>query len=193
VIRVRDNPGVWWLLAILFIGVGAAFVYLGISRATQIEWWQAPLAVLMGSLSVAVGIWWGGRSPLSTVVVTPGEQQVRLVQIGLFGKRVQSIPFGRIEDVVVERQSDDEGGAVARPALLLRDGRKVALSALWRHDVKGISKAVATLRAAIAMKASPFAGIGDLEGSTGDTEDTDDTEVTEGTEDTEITEEDRPS
>ena len=101
VIRVRDNPGVWWLLALLFIGVGAGFVYLGISQAAEIEWWQAPLAVLMGSISVAVGVWWAGRSPLSTVLITPSEQQVRLVQIGLFGKRVQAIPFGRIEDVVV--------------------------------------------------------------------------------------------
>ena len=42
VIRVRDNPGVWWLLALLFIGVGALFVYLGISQSAQIEWWQAP-------------------------------------------------------------------------------------------------------------------------------------------------------
>lgn len=158
-IRVRDNPGVWWLLALLFIGVGAGFVYLGIRRSADIDWWQAPLAVLMGSISVAVGVWWAGRSPLSTVLITPAEQQVCLVQIGLFGKRVQLIPFGRIEDVVVERQSDNEGGAVARPALLLRDGRKVPLSALWRHDVKGISKAVATLRAAI--RSSPFAGIED--------------------------------
>jgi hypothetical protein len=159
VIRVRDNPGVWWLLALLFIGVGAGFVYLGISQAAEIEWWQAPLAVLMGSISVAVGVWWAGRSPLSTVLITPSEQQVRLVQIGLFGKRVQAIPFGRIEDVVVERQSDDEGGAVARPALLLRDGRKVPLSALWQHDVKGITKAVAALRSGI--RSSPFAGIED--------------------------------
>ena len=183
-IRVRDNPGVWWLLAILFIGVGAAFVYLGISRSTQIEWWQAPLAILMGLASVVAGVWWAGRSPLSTVVVTPAERQVRLVQIGLFGKRVQVIPFGRIKDVVVERQSDTEGGAVARPALLLRDGSKVALSALWRHDVKGISKAVATLRSGLAMKSaastSPFAGL-------------DDDDPAEATEDTGVTEEDPPS
>lgn len=162
-IRVRDNPGVWWLLAILFIGVGAGFVYLGISRSTQIEWWQAPVAVLMGSMSVAIGVWWAARSPLSTVVVTPADQRVRLTQIGLSGKRVQIVPFDRIEDVVVERQSDDEGGAVARPALLLRDGRKVPLSALWQHDVKGITKAVATLRAGIATPmpapSSPFAGL----------------------------------
>ena len=158
-IRVRDNPGVWWLLALLFIGVGAGFVYLGISRSAQIEWWQVPLAILMGSMAIAVGVWWAGRSPLSTVFITPAEQQVRLVQFGLFGKHVQVVPFGRIEDVVVERQSDDEGGAVARPALLLRNGEKVALSALWQHDVKGITKAVATLRAAI--RSSPFAGIED--------------------------------
>lgn len=158
-IRVRDNPGAWWLLALLFIGVGAGFVYVGISRASQIEWWQAPLAVLMGIISVAVGVWWAGRSPLSTVFITPAEQQVRVVQIGLFGKHVQTVPFGRIEDVVVERQSDTEGGAVARPALLLRDGKKVPLSALWRHDVKGITKAVATLRSGI--RSSPFAGIED--------------------------------
>ncbi len=160
-VRVRDNPGVWWLLAILFIGVGAGFVYLGISRSAQIEWWQAPLAVLMGGMAIAVGVWWAGRSPLSTVIVAPAEQHVRVTQIGLFGKKVQTVPFDRIEDVVVERQSDDEGGAVARPALLLRDGRKVPLSALWQHDVKGISKAVATLRAGIAtpMPSSPFAGL----------------------------------
>ena len=157
--RVRDNPGAWWLLALLFIGVGALFVYFGITRATEIEWWQAPLAILMGSLSVGAGIWWAGRSPLSTVFIAPSERQVRLVQIGLFGKHVQAIPFGRIEDVVVERRSDDDGGAIARPALLLRDGRKVPLSALWQHDVKGITKAVATLRSAI--RSSPFAGIED--------------------------------
>jgi hypothetical protein len=157
VIRVRDNPGAWWLLAILFIGTGAAFVYLGISRATELEWWQAPVALLMGLTAVGVGAWWAWRSPLSTVVVSPAEQKVHLTQLGLFGRRVQVIPFGRIEDIVVERQSDSEGGAVARPAVLLRDGRKVPLSALWKHDVKGISKAVATLRNAI--RASPFAGI----------------------------------
>jgi hypothetical protein len=178
VTRVRDNPGAWWLLAILFIGVGAGFVYIGISRGTRLEWWQAPLAVLMGSASVAAGLWWAWRSPLSTVAVSPAEQQVRLVQIGLSGKRVQTIPFPRIEDVVVERQSDDEGGAVARPALLLRDGRVVPLSALWQHDVKGISKAVAALRAGIRssppvedaenvegtepVESRPFAGLEDV-------------------------------
>lgn len=156
-IRVRDNPGAWWLLAILFTAVGIAVVYLGLSRATELKWWQAPAALVMGLAAIGVGSWWAWRSPLSTVVVTPSQQHVQLIQLGLFGRRVRTVPFGRIEDVVVERHSDTEGAAVARPALLLRDGRKIPLSALWQHDVKGITKTVATLRGAI--RSSPFAGI----------------------------------
>ena len=156
-IRVRDNPGLWWLLALLFVGVGGGFVYFGIAHAIEIEWWQAPVALIVGAAAGGVGIWWAWRSPLSTVAVNPAQQDVRLVQYGLFGRRIQTVPFARIEDVIVERQSDSEGAAVVRPALLLRDGTRVPLSALWQHDVKRISRSVAALRA--AMRASPFAGL----------------------------------
>jgi hypothetical protein len=177
VIRVRDNPGVWWLLALLFMGVGVLIVAAGVRHALEIDWWQAPLAVLMGAGAVGTGVWWAWRSPLSIVAISPAEQQVRLVQIGLFGRRVKTVPFPRIEDVVVERQSDTEGGAVVRPALLLRDGTRIPLSALWRHDVKRITRNVATLRSAI--RRSPFAGL-------------ESTEATEAAEATEIKEEGPP-
>jgi hypothetical protein len=160
VIRVRDNPALWWLLAVLFVGAGIMAVYLGIAHALTLEWWQGPLAALMGLSAVSAGVWWAWRSPLSAVSVSPVQREVTITQFGLFGRRIQTIPFAQIDDVVVERQSDDEGALVVRPALLLRDGSKrVPLSALWQHDVKGITKSVATLRAAI--RSSPFTEVAD--------------------------------
>jgi len=154
---VRDNPGLWWLLALLFIGVGGGAVYVGLAKAHDAPWWQGAVATGMGFVSVTAGAWWAWRSPLSIVTVSPVRQEVRLVQVGLFGRRVQLIGFAEVDDVVVERQTDDEGGLVARPALLLRDGRTLPLSRLWRHDARGIARAVASLRSAI--RSSPFAEI----------------------------------
>jgi hypothetical protein len=149
VTKIRDKPGLWWLLAILFIGAGGAFVYLGLARSGDLPSWQFALAIGMGLAAVATGLWWAWQSPLSRIAIHHGGEYVQLTQFGLFGRRRQRTAFSEIHDVIVERESDNDGAMVVRPVLLLRDGRRVPLSALWRHDPKGIATVVATIRAAI--------------------------------------------
>jgi hypothetical protein len=104
----------------------------------------------MGLVGLAVGIWWGWRSPLSVVAVHPGPQTLVLTQIGLFGRRLRTIPLTEIEDVIAEYLPDDEGATMARPVLALRDGSRLPLSALWRHDPQGVAKAVAAIKVGLS-------------------------------------------
>ncbi len=146
---VRDRPGLWWLLGLMFIGAGGALVYLGIVSASALPPWQAAAVTVMGVVAVATGVAWTWRSPLSRVVVDPQARQVTLSQFGLFGRRSRRFAFDDIREVVVQRRRDDDGAMMVRPALVMKDRRQEPLSALWRHDPAGITKAIATLRSAI--------------------------------------------
>jgi gamma-glutamylcyclotransferase (GGCT)/AIG2-like uncharacterized protein YtfP len=152
VVTVRDHPGLWWLLALLFIGAGGAILYLGIVSASNVPWWQSALAMGMGVAAVTAGVTWAWRSPLSVVKVDPAAAELRLTQYGLFGRHIERFPLADIRDVVVERQRDDEGAMTVRPALVLSDGRREPLSELWRHDPAGVARVIATLRRATGAR-----------------------------------------
>ncbi len=148
-ITVRDNPALWWLVALLFIGVGAALVYLGLARADALPAWQGSLAAAMGLAAVTSGVWFAWRSPRSVVVICPALKEVRLTQVGLFGRRRTTHSFSEIREVISEYQADDEGAPMARPTIVLLDGTYLPLSALWHHDPEGIAQVVASIRAAV--------------------------------------------
>jgi hypothetical protein len=151
-IVIRDRPALWWLLALMFIGVGAGFVYLGVARAFEVPWWQASLFAGMGIAAVGTGVHVAWGSPLSTIVVDRDKQELRLVQTGIFGRRVRRFRFRDIDKVVVERRRDDDGAMMARPALELKDGQSVSLSALWRHDTAGMTRVIKMLRPSVVAR-----------------------------------------
>jgi hypothetical protein len=148
-VTLRDSPGLWWLLALLFLTVGAAFVFIGLARSADAPQWQAALAMLMGLVGVATGVTFAWSSPGSIVRLDHATRELTLKQLGVFGQRRRSFRLDQIERVDVEHSHDDDGNTVARPVLTLRDRQSIVLSALWQHDVEAVRSATAALSAAL--------------------------------------------
>lgn len=148
VVVTRDQPGLWWVTSLLFASLGALFVYLGLFGSGDMPTWQALLAAGMGLVGVGVGLWLAWNAPLSTVAIDAATRTLHLTQHGLFGRRVRLVPVATIADVIVQHRADDDGDVMARPALVLKDGEVVPLSALWRHDPDGMARVAERVRAA---------------------------------------------
>lgn len=80
-------------------------------------------------------------------------QTVRVVRVGLKGRRAQVLAFGDLGSVEVEEEMDSEGGKVWRPAMRLQNGDWLLLSELWSHDQRGVEQVVAVVAEACRVPA----------------------------------------
>jgi hypothetical protein len=136
VLAVRDSPGLHWVLALLFLVVGAAFVAgpLGLfTNRAEVGWTIRALSVLMGSVGVAVGIWILSGSPRSTLEVDRRRRRIRLRRWRLGGRQSWSWAIADVSGVRLVEGRDDEGSPVFRLEVLPRDGAAVPVSLLWTH------------------------------------------------------------
>ena len=98
----------------------------------------------MGGSSIGVGVgggagalWWLARNPASRAQLDLTRRRLRLVRLGLSGRRAPAFLW-RSRERRNEEGSDDEGGLDWRPAVRLRSGETVLLSELWSHDQAGV-------------------------------------------------------
>ena len=121
------------------------------TNAGDLQLWErlASLGIGVGVSAGALG--WLARTPKTHVQLDLTRRQVQLVRIGLSGRHVRRLSFDDVELAEVEQGRDDEGGAVWRPAIRLRDGQRVALSELWSHDQVGVAESVAVVAMACGL------------------------------------------
>ena len=121
------------------------------TNADDLQSWER-LASLGIGMGVSIGaLWWLARNPKTDVWLDLPRRQVRLVRIGLSGRAVRQLSFDDLVAAEVEQGRDDEGGAIWRPAVRLRDGQRVLLSELWSHDQAAVQEAVAVVAAACGL------------------------------------------
>ena len=155
---VRDAPGLHWLLALLFAGVGALFLLasLGVaSNVAALRAWERALAFAMGAIAVAVGLWVLDCSPSSRLRVDRTARRVVVTRAGLRGRQEQAWPMADVSGVTVVDKLDDEGGAIFQAHLVLRDGRAVPVSMLWWHGGEQVRDAAARLARVLEVPYTP--------------------------------------
>jgi hypothetical protein len=149
VVEAEDVPGLHWLLALLFIGVGGIFVAgpLGLFLdAGRLPAWQRALAMGFGAVGVVVGFWTLDRSPRSRLVVDPRRGRLHLDQRGVGRRILRDWPLATLAAVELVEDRDDEGGEVFRLQLVLREGEPVLVSPVWRHgrdQMEGVARRLA--------------------------------------------------
>jgi hypothetical protein len=145
IVEAEDVPGLHWLLALLFIGVGGLVVAgaLGLFvDAQRLPPWQRALAVGFGAVGLVAGFWTLDRSPRSRLTVDPGRGRLRLEQRGIGRRSVREWPLASLRVVELIEDRDDEGGEVFRLQLVLHEGEPVLVSPVWR-DGREAMEAVA--------------------------------------------------
>lgn len=155
-IVLQDRPAIFWALGLLLLGGGLLAVAMPLGLATNagdLEPWER-----LASLGIGVGgsigaLWWLAQSPATQVQLDLTRRRVRLVRVGLSGRRVRQLSFDDLGSVEVEQDTDDDGGLVWRPALRLQSGELVLLSGLWSHDKVGVDAGIAVLAAACRLPA----------------------------------------
>lgn len=152
---MEEVPSLHWLLALLFLGVGLIFVAgpLGLMRDLErVPAWQRALAVGLGAVGVATGLWTLAGAPRSRLVMDPVRGRMRLEQRGLGGRTVQEWPLAALAAVELVESRDDEGGEVFRLHLVLRDPPPVLASPVWRHGREAMES--------VARQVAAAAGVG---------------------------------
>jgi hypothetical protein len=107
-------------------GLVAMAMPLGLAtNGDDLEVWERLASFGIG-MGVSVGaLWWLARSPMTHVQLDLTHRQMRLVRLGLSGRRVRQLLFDEVEVAEVEQGSDSEDAPVWRPAVRLRDGQRV--------------------------------------------------------------------
>lgn len=152
--EVRDAPGLHWLLALLFFGIGGVFVLapLGLAEnAHTLRGWERALSLVMGGIGVAVGLWLFDQAPYSRLRLDGAARRVSIVRRGLRGRHVAGWPVADVMRVRLVENTDDEGGAVFQVHLVLRDGRTVPVSLLWAHGRTPVTDVATRLAAALGV------------------------------------------
>ncbi len=154
VLVLQDSPGLHWFLGLLFAVVGAVFVlgpvWLFTNRAS-VSWEVRALAVLMGGVGVATGVWVLTRAPRSTLEIDRRADRVRIRRRGVGGTEAHAWPIQEIAGVRLADDRDDEGDAVFRVEVVLRNGDGVPISLLWTHGREPAETVVRRLQEALAM------------------------------------------
>ncbi|HEX7336719.1 MAG TPA: hypothetical protein VF252_05880 [Gemmatimonadales bacterium] len=136
-ITIRDRPAPFWVLGLFLLAGGLLAIAMPLGLATNagsLEPWERLASIGLG-LGVSAGaLWWLGRSPATQVRVDLNRRHLRIIRFGLWGRRVRQFSFANLASVEVEQGTDDDGGRIWRPAVLLRNGDLIRLSELWNHD-----------------------------------------------------------
>ena len=147
-ISIRDRPGLFWFLGLFLLtgGVMGVAMPLGLAdNADTLAPWERLASMGIGLGLIAGALWWLGQNPATQVQLDLTRRRMRLVRVGLSGRRVRELSFDDLAGAEVEQGTDDEGGTIWRPAVRLRGGELVALSQLWSHDQDGVERGVAVV------------------------------------------------
>lgn len=144
-LTLSDSPGLFWLLASLFLGVGGIAVAcpLGLCvNADDLSQLEKLGSFSMGCIAVATGLYVMYQSPLTICVFDCQQRQVTVRQYGLLRWSARQLSFDEILSVELAVRQDNEDSPIFQPYLLLRSGARQQLSALWMHDELGGRAAV---------------------------------------------------
>jgi hypothetical protein len=136
-ITLRDRPAPFWALGLFLLAGGLLAVAMPLGLATNaddLEPWERLASIGVGIGVSSGALWWLARSPATQVQLDLTRHRVRLVRLGLSGRRVRQLSFADLASVEVEQGTDDEGSLIWRPAVRLSGGDLVRLSELWSHD-----------------------------------------------------------
>jgi uncharacterized membrane protein len=133
---LRDSPGCFWLLGMLFVVIGGLFAAgsLGLfTNAHTLSLWQRLLVLVMGSIGVGVGLGVIIQAPQTVSVFDRQTQQAVITRRGLLGRTVSIYSLADITCVQIREHTDSEGSPVFQLELVLRSRQPVPLSRLWMH------------------------------------------------------------
>lgn len=153
-LEIRDAPGWHWLLALLFIGVGAIFVFVTralVRGAGTFVSWQGVLAIVMGTVAIVVGIWMLVRAPFSRLRLDRLRRQVEIVRWGVFGRDAMRFAVADITAVRLVESTDEAEGAVFQVHVVPRRGHPVPVSVLWAHGREPVGAVATRLAAALGV------------------------------------------
>lgn len=139
---VRETPGCLWIFGLFFALVGGMFVYGslgGFVDYARHELWTLALALLMGLIAVAAGVWIIYGAPITKVVINRIENTVWLTRYGLFGRRESFYDFDEIERFCLVEEKDDEGNNVWFLGMRLTNEETIKISSLASHDERFVS------------------------------------------------------
>lgn len=134
---VRETPGCLWIFGLFFVFVGGMFVYgsLGgfVDYASH-ELWMLALALLMGLIGVAAGIWIIYGAPITKLVINRIENTVLMTRYGLFGRRESFYALAEIERFCLIEEKDDEGNDIWFLGMKLTNEETIKISSHASHD-----------------------------------------------------------
>ncbi len=145
VLVLRDNPGCFWLLGLLFVGVGG-LVAAGLAGAfenlDQVSPLEKALAWVLALAALGAGLWTFYRSPQSRIEVRAGDGTLTVRRRGLLRAGREVYALADVADVLLDQTSDIDGDPVHRLAMRLHgDSDLIPLSLLWLHDRPGLEQA----------------------------------------------------
>jgi len=154
-LTLRDNPGCFWFAGLLFIGVGIPFVIgpLGLfTNNNEVSWWVKVLAVMMGCISVGVGVHLIYEAPVTVTVFDRLRGEAIIKERGLFKNSAHRIALAEIESANIAEKEDDDGDPVYRPFITLHNQQIVLLSSLWIHGKEGTEEVVIAVQDFLDLK-----------------------------------------
>lgn len=136
-IIVQETPGCLWFVGLFFAFVGGIFVYGSLGGFTDYDKqspWHLMLALVMGSVAVAAGIWIIYNAPVSQVAIDRLENRVSITRYGLFGKKQIAYRFDEIKYFRLIEDLDDEGSLIWSFGIELSSGELVKITSLPSHS-----------------------------------------------------------
>lgn len=155
--RLDDNPGPEWLLALLFAGVGGAFVVLPYVSHETVDPLLGALGQAMGFAGVGAGLWLASGSPRTRVTIDRSSGRLTLMRQLLWWSERHDLAFDAITDVIIEETPDIDGDPCWRLSLTLATGDRLPLSRLYRHDREASLHLQQRLRDLTATPSTPAA------------------------------------
>ena len=121
------------------------------TNAADLQPWERLASFGIGLGVTGGAILWLRQSPGTRTELDLVRRRLRVVRLGIAGRRARELAFGEVESFQVEEQTDGDGNPVWRPAVLLRNGERVGLSELWSHDHLGIDEAARIMSEKLAI------------------------------------------
>jgi hypothetical protein len=153
-ITMRDRPGPAWGLGLFLLGGGVLAMAMPPGLATNtadLQPWERLASFGIGLGVTGGAILWLRHTPGTRTELDLTRRRLRVVRLGIAGRRLTELAFGEVASFQVEEQMDGEGTPVWRLAALVRSGERVGLSELWSHDRSAIDEAATIMSHACGL------------------------------------------
>jgi hypothetical protein len=130
-VTIRDQAAAHWFLGPFLLAGGLLCLAAPLVLASDfygLQRWERVAIIVVGLGAGKGALWWLRRSPSSRVVLDPGRRRMRLIRLGLNGRKIEEFRFDEVADISVERGKDSDGGAVTRTCGLALPGNSQAYS-----------------------------------------------------------------